>query len=756
MVTNYNQEILKRQQDILRQQRGLAESKDKKYASERGKARTIARIRGLQQEIFLLRQAQTKNIPLTEAVKIAQQESFNIRRDRRRSIGRFRTGEKQREFDVRRVEYKNVTASAPLTRKNTLADEDKKRKGLGITSGDPNKQPSLFKDKGLVSSRTPYTAPKKSTKFEIIKEFLPIVNDASQRAYKKLFKFDTNLTGTELANVVFDVLTIAELGTRKKKTSSPNDSPLQTARITPKVVNFVKTKTKTTLQGLMKTITTIIVDVGYGVRAYQSSQRYYNVDNSYLDTVINNTALKDNFKNNNDLYADYMATVNNQTKFFDKKVDVEDYTKLIGLDFATKKKIDAAQSEYMKFLRDSGLSMSDAQRVVRELENKRKARLFGQVVGAVRTEYASEALAQRLLKNGVSKKLAVGTAGAREGLSVLAQEGYIQKGDINAFDIAMAVFFGASGSIYFSKQKILNLPKPKIDKATKSIAGKMVNKLSGPKKKKYIDKVITKVLKDNSIKPTPKVINGYYNKLSKKDKDKYLKEYVIKIIQKNRMAKKKRTTELKLIRDPIANIIDPFEIAGDVLFDLGEKIRRKLNIKKVKKIKRTKIKSLSKSTLAKSQPKLPGKTKPKLPGKTKPKLPGKTKPKLPGKTKPKPQTKIKPKTKPKLPGKTKPKPQTKVPTRSIPFPSLDFPKSKSAAKPYVVYQVKYNVGKKVFTKTAKLTKYRAIREASKARGTNKRIVKVGYGANKDIKAFKLANFRLEQSGNVIKLKPLKR
>jgi len=297
---------------------------------------------------------------------------------------------------------------------------------------------------------------------EAVKEFFPFVNKNSQSGYKKIFTGDFKLNKAEIANVVFDTLTILASIKPKKKPSKIIESNVK-ARVgivaIKSVFKVLKKQPTLIFKGLVNTFTTIGRDVGVASRAYNSAQEYYQVDNKLLKKVIQNTELKnvlDNkgnkfYKTENDLYQDYIGTINKQTKFFDKNINVEDYTKLIGLDFATEKKIIQGQKEFKKELINNGLNTKLATKIISELENKRKARLFGQVVGAIKTEYSSEKLAQQLLKKGATKKIAVGIGGAREGLSILAQEGFIQEGDINAFDITMAVFFGASGCIYFSK-----------------------------------------------------------------------------------------------------------------------------------------------------------------------------------------------------------------------------------------------------------------------------------------------------------------
>lgn len=90
------------------------------------------------------------------------------------------------------------------------------------------------------------------------------------------------------------------------------------------------------------------------------------------------------------------------------------------------------------------------------------------------------------------------------------------------------------------------------------------------------------------------------------------------------------------------------------------------------------------------------------------------------------------------------------------MPTLNFSKTKTVRTPTVAYELRYNSGKKTFSKRTKLPKYKAIKELIQTKGTNKRIIRTGYTSQKDIKAFKLTKNRLEKSGNSYYIKPLKR
>lgn len=562
-----------------------------------------------------------------------------------------------------------------------------------------------------------------------IKEFLPFFNSNSQNAYSKLLGGDKkNITFKEVSNVIFDILTLIPLvgqvvrgGYIAGKLGSVSNlaTKLKVTKITGKrrITNIQKSKTLI----MLDVGASIIRDVGVSSRAYNAGQEYLQVDNKIIEKALDNLKdLKDEktgkkfFNSSNDIYQDYITTIHSNNNLLDKKITGSDLTKLLGLDSSSSKNIIKGQKQFLNFLLNNEVNKKLAINIIKQLENKRKARLFGQIVGAIKIEISSEKAAQRLLSAGFSKTTAVGTAGAREGLAFLSSEAFIQDFKITPADLALAVFGGARGSIFFSQQKYTKLTKKQIDNKINLVANKINKKISDSKKNKYVTKIIVKDLKKQGTTENIKLIKS---KLTKSDKDKLSLQFIKLSLKQGKLKKKISLKKAKfMLRDPIANIIDPFEIIGDTIFDISQTLKRKLKIGINKKLRvksrtattsktKTKVSSKNKSSSkTKSKVTIKSKSKTKVPSKTKAKVLSKTKTKVPSKTKIKSKTKTKGKSKTKTKSKSKSKTKTKVPTKTktrtktkvivIPILNLLTRKSKLPKGVSVLYEIQYKVGSK--------------------------------------------------------------
>ena len=536
----------------------------------------------------------------------------------------------------------------------------------------------------------------------VLRELTPFLNKDSQETYSKIAR-GKRIGGNDLVNIVLDVVAIVPAaGLTFRGLGKFSKVVLRTFKLgksSKRRPISIKVIPKSKAKIIADTTASIIKDVGATKRVTEAGKEFFDVNEKFL----NSTAKKVGLKNDKDLYNNYISAIGSKTK--DGRFRSDDITNFLGIDYFKKETVKNGQIEFNTFLKASGLNQSEINKVINNLENFRKARQFGQLFGFVKTEVSSERLAQNLIKAGVGKKKAVGLAGAREGISTLLQEGFIQGYELTPADFALAVFSGVTGSIFFSKTKLKDIKPKDLEKSRNKMTEALFKKLSDNRKSRYL----TKLIKANSKKLDGTVLNTNQIKtvktaLNKSDKDKLVKSYVKQTIIDSR-GKIPRKRARILLRDPIANILDPFELVGDGIVELTDrvsaKIRRKLSIKKsklkkakVRVISISKAKALSKAkslSKAKALSKTKGISKAKVISKAKPVL----KTKVPTKTKIITKVATKTKSKTKVKAVTKTKTKTKIKTKSIIFPIFSLPKRKLKKGEVLIVQSKAKLGKKV-------------------------------------------------------------
>ena len=534
----------------------------------------------------------------------------------------------------------------------------------------------------------------------ILKELTPFLNTESQQTYKRLRK-GLSPSGKDIVNIALDLITlvpgsgfvikgvgnVVKAGARALKIGGSSKIIAIPVTIIPRAKSKI----------IRDTAGSIIRDIGATQRVTEAAKEFFDVDENFLKSSAKTLGLKDE----KDLYNNYISVIGAKTK--DGRFRTDDITNFLGVDYFKKSTVKAGQREFNDFLRGNGLSQTQANKIISNLEQFRKARQFGQLFGFVKTEVSSERLAQTLLKRGVGKKTAVGIAGAREGLSTVLQEGFIQGYTLTPADFALAVFSGVTGSIFFSKTKLKDIKPKDLDKSRNKMTNAIFKKLSDNRKSRYL----TKLIKANSVKVDGSKLSTSQIKtvkiaLDKTDKDKLVKSYVKQSIVDARGKIPRKKAKI-LLRDPIANIIDPFEIVGDSIVELTDrvsaKVRKKLSIRK-SKLKKGKVKAkvLTRSkSITKAKTSVKAKGISKATTKTRPKPITKTKPKIATRTKTKTKTKVatKSKTKTKTRVVTKSKTKTKTKTKIIEFPIFKFPKQKLKKGEVFVLQAKAKLGAKV-------------------------------------------------------------
>ncbi len=425
---------------------------------------------------------------------------------------------------------------------------------------------------------------------KIIMELVPFVNQDSSKTWKKLFTKGEKLNSTDAANIAFDLISLIPgagiLGKGLVSGAKLLKIGTHTAKINRKAQNVNKyTKGKKYSVYSLKFTGSIVKDTGFAKRTFEASKEYYGVDEKYL----NNIAAKLGVKNQKELYQIYISMIGKNTS--DGKFKTDDVTNFIGIDYYKQGTVKKGQLEFLEVLQSNGFDKKEGLKILGNLEGTRSARMVGQVLGLVRAEVSSEKLARSFINSGMKKNAAVGIAGAREGLSGLSQEWYNQGQQINAGDIALAILTGASGSIYFSKGGLKKLKGKEIEKAKNNLAKDLLKTTSETKKVRYLNQVIDKSLKKNGR--TDLSVKQIRDTLSKSEKDKIILKYNKEAILKKSKQKIPQTKAKLLLRDPVANILDPFEIVGDKITDIGEILSKKFKIKKNKlgSARRTKIRS---------------------------------------------------------------------------------------------------------------------------------------------------------------------
>ena len=496
----------------------------------------------------------------------------------------------------------------------------------------------------------------------------------------------------------------------------------------------------------------IINNAGLGQRAYESSQKFFNVNNKFLTSKAKELG----FTGAEQLYKDYLNVV--QSKFKDKTIKLEDLGGFLGVDTAGRNSILKAQKQYQKFLKDKGLKTSEINEIIANLESKRRSRVYGQIIGAIGIEVSSERLADKLIKGGLKKSDAIGTAAVRETAAVLAQEGFVQQNNITPQDMFGAVLLGSSFLVspdvskFFSKAKYKKLNKKDLEKATNKVANKLNKDIKKGKRVQYA----LKSLKSQGLKDMTK--GKLLKEFNAKEINDLSKNYIKNQLAKNRSRKVSKITEKKMLRDPIANILDIYEYPGDLIYNYSQELKKK--VLKLKPIKRKKVKSLvvtktaSKTkTSNKATSKAVSKTKTKAKSKVKTKAKAKTKTKAKTKISTKSKTKSKAKTKTKAKAKTKTKAKSKV--KTIPLPTLKLPEQKKIKQKglNIAYSLRYIKNGQTKVLKINLPKFKAIQRAIKearAKGLGRvQIIPTAGTKNKDIKKVLIPKTYSFKSGTII-------
>lgn len=488
-------------------------------------------------------------------------------------------------------------------------------------------------------------------------------------------------------------------------------------------------------------------NAGFAKRMYETAQKIYAVDNNYLAKQGKELG----FTSSEQFYKAYLETV--QKEFKDKTIKLEDLAGFLGADLASRNSIIKAQRKFAKALKDKGLKQTEINKILGNLENKRRARVWGQVLGVLSVEVSSERLASKLIETGVKKKTAIGTAAVREGFGSLAQETYVQENNILPSDLFGAVILGTSFLIspdisnFFSKSKYRKLTKKELDKANNKLAKTFNKSISKGKKFKYVDKV----LKKNGINIPKKDLSKTFNK---KEIDALSLNYIRNTFAKNRTKKIDKVTTKKMFRDPVGNILDIAEYPGDLIYDLGQTLKRK--ILRLKPRKRVKVKSVvitKAASKTKGKSKASGKATSKAVSKSKSKSKAKTTSKAVSKTTTKAvskavsKTKAKSKAKAKAKAKAKSKAKAKAKVKTIPL--LTIPKFKEIKKTKginVAYSLRYTKNNKPLIIKTSLPKNAAIKRAQqevKLKGVKIEVIPTGSTKKKDLNTVQiLKQFKL--------------
>lgn len=532
------------------------------------------------------------------------------------------------------------------------------------------------------------------------------------------------------------------------------------------VPNRIKNVKKSDIAKFVKDYSgSVVSNVALADSVTRGAEKEYGVDKKFLDQAIKKNKLDEiefqnsNFKIKNDenLYSLYRSSIAENSKIVDLnsgKVTLNKpqyYLNFIGLDTSTQKAINQAQRETTNFLINNGVSEEQAAKIVANLENKRRASLIGDIVGNVVTEFSSEALGQNLLKRGIGKKTAVFTAGTREALAEISKEAYIRDTDINPIEFAALMGLGGVASIYYSKQKFKNLKTKKRDKILRKASEGITNNMNLAKKNNIVDKNIKNVFKKSNLKVPASEVRSIRNKLTKPKQDKLVKKVVFNSLKDTAEKGGIKGKEKLTLRSIVANISEPFEIAGDLLQEFSEVIARNSGRKYTKKVGAKSFALQKNTALASSKGKGASKTKPATKGKSKPTTKSKAKPssksKATTKTKAKPTTKTKSKTKAKattkpatkinVKSKAKSKAKTKVRTVTKFPPAIDLPKTSRKDKGAFLITFKEK-GKQVNSKS-KFPKNRAIKRGIELLNKNKNI--------KDVELLKSGKTNIKDIGD---------
>jgi len=589
--------------------------------------------------------------------------------------------------------------NADLKELNLLDKGKKKAEELGLSIKDYNS-----KKFNVVSNKINATP---STVIQATNDIIPLVNDDARSGIKKFLR-NEKLTTREKIQISLDAVTVgaaALLLTRRgsgaaaaggtvitrnriltalfgnsAKQSSNSVIKKNFNKVVDKIIKASRNDKGIPKRSLLiapRFLSSVAVSVGAVGRIQQSAEELYQIDNNFLDQQ----AKKVGVENNRKLLNVYTGFVNEELK--DSKLSVGDVTNFIGVSAASRKTISKAQKEFEKYLEQQGISKANRLKILAQIEGKRKSLVISEILGALKTEIDSEKLARKLIEKGSSKTVSVGTAGIREGIAILGQQAYIQDYEVSTGDFLLALL-GAPTSVWFSKSKFKKIKDKDLNKGLNTISKNIYNKANPTQKTKITRKGALK-LKDvasNDISNTQLAKN--INKLSQKEKSQLGEQYIkYKIFSRRKQmnAKKAKT----LLRDPVANVLDPFEYPGELILDtkeaivrriarkIGIEVKPKSNLKKVRGLSvakstsksKGKATSKSKSRVA-SKTKAKGKSQAKATSKTKGKSKTKSKTKTKAKSKTKSKSKTKTKTKTKAKSKTKSKAKTKVKTITLP------------------------------------------------------------------------------------------
>jgi hypothetical protein len=424
------------------------------------------------------------------------------------------------------------------------------------------KQQRLFEDKTQQQQEI-LTKNDKKINLNTIRNIF--ISDGSVSAIKKSLSGDVkDITLKEASSVVLDLASVIPLvrGARLIK-GAKNIKDVKKLKKVEDINKKIPIKQK--INNSLEFTRSIASDVGFAQRMFETAQDFYGVDNNLLDKTAKDLDLK----NSQELYQTYYNEIAQQMK--DDKIRLENFASFVGVDSASKKTILKGQNSFRKTLKETGLSETRIDEIISNLEAKRVSRVIGQILGAVKIEVSSEKLADKLMKQGISKKKAISTATTREFISVLASEGYVQEQNILPSDFFGALLLGATfiggqfASQYFSTQKYKKLKKKDIDKGLEKLGTAINNKLNDSKKLKYTQRLLNTQglkLKLDDIK----------TQFSVKEIEDMSKNYIKNSLYKNRNQKVFKKSEKLMLRYPIANILDLAEYPGDVIYGLQTKI----------------------------------------------------------------------------------------------------------------------------------------------------------------------------------------
>jgi len=672
---------------------------------------------------------------------------------------------------------------------------------------------------GALTKKT-FKEPSKFQKFTVAtKELTPVINSESWKTWGKIKRGD-KLNSNDYLNLVFDIVSVIPVvgGAAKagaKVTSKFTKNALKGIQIGGKIpklntatINRIKAantalSTLKNIPGakayklpitLLKTSVTIADDVGFIKRVKLSGDVIYNVDKQYLDKIAKKTNLKT--KNSKQLYNKYIEYVGVERPD-NKLIRTDDVTGFIGVDYYKEDRLKKSQKSFRNYLKEQGLSSVEIARTLKELESYRHSRLLSQILGAVKVEVSSERLGQQLIKKGFKTKSAVGLAGAREAAAEMLQETLISGYDPTTLAVLGNLVLGTTGAQYFSQIKFKKLtPKQKL-KAEKQIINDIFKRTSTRQKNAFLNKAVKESIKNKKLqaaedflkrlstkpKQTPtkirlskdflKEIKTLKTKLSPLEKETLIKNHIRRTLTRKgqKIAPDKKQIKL-LTRHIVGNVIDPYELIGDTIYDIQEavlkKINRRLNTKYkklgVKTITVTKTKAPTKTTtktLSSTKTKLITKTRGTVTTKTQTKVTTdtKTNTKTETKTDTKTNTRTNTQTKTNTETKTNTKTNTLVGTKTevnirimtIPFPWFNFGKIKGkiADKQLPAFNLLVKRGNKYVLAKRNLPINKALSEGAKITDNDYKlkefIVRLsGKTAQKDIKLSKI----LKQKFNI--------